>query len=373
MNTVVRNICAVLIMVLFPCPTYGQSDEIEASLQELTDEIRSETGIPGISVFVISKTCGAFGVVSGTANLDTGALVTGNTVFRMGSITKTFTGAAILNLVSNGLLDPDEAVTAYLDLDYPVLEGVTVRHLLTHSSGLIGYLNETDFLVSELLGDPDQYHLPLELIDAALADQDALKFEAGTAFDYNNTNYVLLGLLIEEVSGTAYEDYISDKLLAPLRLDDITYPEGSAIPGDDTASGYYDADEDSQFEDWTETDMSYVWSAGALTGTARDLAKWMYLLGRRLVDNADFADLQLQGMVIDDGIIYGGGLVVDENKGIGHNGTVVGFHADAWYRPEYETAIAVLSNANMIETQETEGRDPTLEIVEGFFELLSGE
>lgn len=354
--------------------SWAKDSDVKKNLQLLTDRIRIETNIPGISVYVISDKYGSFGVVSGTIDLSTDAGVTQNTIFRMGSITKTFTGAAIVKLVKEGMISLSEEVSTYLPIKHPLLTGITVKHVLNHSSGLQAYLNGTPF-IDKVLKNPQADHKPQELLELVVDVQDQLRFKPGTAFEYNNTNYIVLGMIIEAVTGISYKEYIELNFLKPLDLKDTYVLTTEDMPTDDYSRGYYDMEADRVYEDFTGTDMSYVWAAGCMGSTANDLAKWIYALGKGSVFNDETTALQRDGFAIAEGIMYGGGILLDADKGIGHNGTVVGFHADAWYNLKLGTAIAVLSNANMIEDEpyedeEPEDRDPTLEIVEGFFEIL---
>lgn len=365
----------VIAFVLLCIKTsFASSQNMQKSLQELTDEIRNQTNIPGISVHVISAKYGSFSVVSGVRDLATLAKVTPDTIFRMGSITKTFTGAAIIKLAAEGTLDLNKPIEDYLEIEHPLLKGITVQHVLNHSSGLLAYLNGTSF-IEEVLKNPKEDHSPKELLGLVLSSQEELHFAPGTSFEYNNTNYVILGMIIEKLTGMSYKEYIEANFLKPLELTQTYVLTTEDMPGDDYASGYYDMEADRVYEDFTGTDMSYVWAAGCMGATASDLAKWIYALGKGSIFDKKTTALQREGFEIEEGIVYGGGILMDDNKGIGHNGTVIGFHADGWYNPDKDTAIVVLSNANMIEDEpyedeEPEDRDPTFEIAEGFFALL---
>ncbi|MEA1923225.1 MAG: serine hydrolase domain-containing protein, partial [Pseudomonadota bacterium] len=190
-----------------------------------------------------------------------------------------------------------------------------------------------------------------------------------TEFAYNNTNYIILGMLIEKLSGTSYAAFIREKLLTPLTLNKTFVHYSPEMP-DDFANGYFDSTDDDLYENWTDMDMSYVWSAGCIAATAKDLASWLQQLVAGTIIPKNVKNIQFAGFEIATGVTYASGILIDEKKGIGHNGTVVGFHSDAWYHPGYETVIAVLSNANIMDSEELKDRDQTREIVEGFWEIL---
>jgi D-alanyl-D-alanine carboxypeptidase len=234
------------------------------------------------------------------------------------------------------------------------------------SSGLDEYLS-VSFLVESVLVDPLAGYSPDYLLDRVFDNTPELLFTPGTEFYYTNTNYILLGLLIETVSGESYPDYVRNTFLYPLGLEDTFVLEDDAIP-DGLSRGYYDFDEDGAYEDWTEMNMSYVWSAGCIVSTARDVAIWMdALAGGELVSDA-FRACLFEGQAVADNVVYGAGILVDDGFGVGHNGTVIGYHADAWQDSENGATVAVLCNTNCPLFDDM--RDPTREIAEGILALL---
>ncbi|MEA3332385.1 MAG: serine hydrolase domain-containing protein [Pseudomonadota bacterium] len=345
---------------------------LKLKLQKLTDRIRQETKVPGISVYVKSPHFADLGVVSGVSNLKNEkpvTPVTEDTIFRIGSITKTYTGAAIMLLCAEGKLDLDSPINRYLNLPSPLTDAIKVRHCLNHSSGLQGYLNQTPFLEDIVLPQPTLSHTPAELLEWTFAEQQELLFSPGTEFAYNNTNYIILGMLIEKLSGVSYDAYIRDNFLVPLELNETFVLLDTAMP-DNFANGYFNSTDDHSYENWTDMNMSYVWSAGCIAATAQDLASWLQELATGTIIPKNVKDIQFEGFDIVPGATYASGILIDARKGIGHNGTVVGFHSDAWYSPEHETVIAVLSNANIMDDDELENRDQTREIVEEFWKIL---
>ena len=124
----------------------------------------------------------------------------------------------------------------------------------------------------------------------------------------------------------------------------------------------FDYDGDGNYEDWTEMNMSYVCSAGCIVSTARDMAVWMEALAGGNLLSEEFRPYLFEGFTISEGVVYGAGILTDNSLGIGHNGTVIGFHADAWFDPETGSTVAVLSNTNAPLLDDD--RDPTLELPE---------
>ena len=159
------------------------SKTLKQELQKTVDRILAETNIPGFSVYVKSAYYEDFSIVSGVSNLNERTRVTPETIFKIGSITKTFTGAAILDLIAQGKLDPDKPVSEYIYSDSKLMKKISVRQVLNHSSGLTPYLNATSFIEEEVLKTPLNAYRPEELLDIALKNQDKLRFEPGSTFE----------------------------------------------------------------------------------------------------------------------------------------------------------------------------------------------
>jgi len=348
------------------CGGGDSGSDTESRILALMEKVRRETGVPGFVVSWKAPGQHRLDLAYGTGNLESGAPVQTDQVFRIGSLTKTFTGAAVLKLAESGRINLDAPISQYLGtFGYPPLQRISVRHLLNMSSGLAEYLDE-EFVTSKVLADPTRTFSPEELLQEAFAAAPALLFSPGSEFRYTNTNYILLGLLIERVSGDSYQDYISTVFLDPLGLTRTRVETGPAAPSE-LARGYMDfvtgRGENGRYNDWTVIDMSYVWAAGCMTSSARDVAYWMETLAKgELVAQHLWPDLY-GGTPIPGGGVYAAGIMVGRSHmGIGHNGTVIGYHADAWHNPVSGVTVSVLSNTNVPLLDDD--RDPTQEIVE---------
>lgn len=264
---------------------------------------------------------------------------TGTTLFRIGSITKQFTAAAILRLVEQQKLALDDELSKFVP-EFP-LQGkkVTIRQLLNHSSGIKSY---TD------LGEVWEKKQPLELshqeLLALVADRP-FDFEPGTDFAYNNTGYYLLGMVLEKVHGTSYARVIAvlmqELALPHTRCDDSR----ELIPG--RAQGY-------DFEDGVRKNdavlgMSQPGAAGMLLSTGEDLVRWsMALAGGKVVKPDSYA-LMTTPLVLKDGrdTGYGFGLMKAELVGkavVMHGGGIHGFNSQLLHVVQDDLHIAVISN-----------------------------
>ena len=367
------RLLTIILTVIFAisclsCSTHD-SHTIKQDLQPIVATIMAETGIPAVSIYVKSDSYANFSLVMGLADLNEETPVQNGQPFRIGSLSKSFTAAAVLKLVDRGQIDLDAPITNYLGLvnGYLPLDDVTVRQAMNMSSGLPAYL-DIPYLTGTILPNPEQSYSPEELLQHGFDSSPTLLSIPGTEFSYTNTNYILLGMLIEEVSGLSYHDYLKQEFITPLRLDNTTIALTDEHP-DNLVRGYYDYNEDGNYEDWTEMNMSYVWSAGCIISTAEDIATWMDQLAKGYLFSTERQIDLFEGHTIVEGVDYTAGIVVDDAFAIGHNGTVIGYHADAWYNPELDVTVAVLSNTNAPLLDDN--RDPTREIVEAVFELIA--
>jgi CubicO group peptidase (beta-lactamase class C family) len=251
-------------------------------------------------------------------------------VYQIGSVTKQFTAAAILKLQEEGKLSVNDTIGKY----FPKLkEGnrITIRHLLTHTSGLFNYTNDTTFWLHEA-GKPSSH----EKMMGRFADKP-LDFEPGAKFSYSNSGYLLLGYIIEQVSGKPYEQYIRENIFHPLGMNrsgfDFTKATGRA-------TGYYVS---GVSEPAIIVDSTGSYSAGAIYTTTSDLFKWVQAMHARKIikpESWEQAFTPFKGQ-------YGYGLIMDKmygQKRIWHNGGIHGFISNLEYFPESNTTVILISN-----------------------------
>jgi D-alanyl-D-alanine carboxypeptidase len=285
---------------------------------------------------------------SGTAEAGGNRPVPLNGRFRAGSITKTITATVVLQLAGEGRLDLDAPVVRYLPnlIDHRI----TVRHLLQMTSGLYNYTNSLGFTPEEFEPIRFEHWQPEELL--AIATSKPLNFEPGAKWEYNNTNYVVLGLLIEKLTGKPYEVVVSQRVLKPLHLNATTLPRHAEIYGPHAHSyGIVNG----QTIDTTRYDPSVFWSAGAIVSTTQDLDEFFTaLVGGELLEPAQQAELTRTTSVSPD---YGMGLAVTKlpcgTTILGHSGAVPGFLSHAFTTPDLKKRMEVSFTAST-----TQG-DPT--------------
>jgi D-alanyl-D-alanine carboxypeptidase len=275
----------------------------------------------------------------GLADIEHDVPATGETVYRIGSITKQFTAAAVMQLVEAGKIGLDDPITDYLP-DYPTQgHDVTIRHLLQHTSGIKSYTSLEAWLPKMTLDLTDE-----ELL--ALFKDEPFDFAPGVRFLYNNSGYYLLGMIIEQASGQTYREYLDDHLFEPLGLTGSSYcDERPIIPG--RAEGY--ATEDGQLLNDAPLSMNQPGAAGALCSTTWDLLAWMADLREgEVVSRESYRLMTTKGILTDQSETgYGFGLFVNPMNGhpqIGHGGGINGFNTAMAYYPEIDLDVVVLSN-----------------------------
>jgi CubicO group peptidase (beta-lactamase class C family) len=294
---------------------------------------------PGAAIIVVSEGKVIFRKGYGMANLELGVPIEPDMSFRLGSLTKQFTAAAILMLVEQGKLKLDDPITKFLT-DYPTHDHlITVEHLLTHCSGIRSYTDMPEWLP---LWRKD-FKLQ-ELMD--LFKDEPMQFTPGERWAYNNSGYILLGAIIENLSGQTYEQFLQQNIFDRLDMKDSYYDNPlRIIPR--RVSGY-----DKGSEGYTNAEylsMTQPYAAGALASTVDDLALWDTALYTEQLFKQDLLQRAFQSYRLLDGssAFYGYGWVISEYEGcrfIEHGGGIHGFRTYAIRIPEERVFVAVLSN-----------------------------
>lgn len=270
----------------------------------------------------------------GFANLEWQVANTPESKFRIGSMTKQFTAAAIFLLQERGKLSLNDPVKKYLEVP-PAWDKITIYHLLTHTAGIPNVTALPEFDAHQR--NPAK---PDEII--AWFKDKPLEFEPGSKGKYSNSGYIVLGRVIEKASGVSYQDFLADNIFKPLGLKDTGYDSNSAVIAHH-ASGYQPAKGGFRVADYT--DMTVPFAAGALYSTTHDLVAWdEALFGGKLLSKAS-----LEKMTTPFFNNYACGLGVNEVEGhrvISHGGAIQGFNSFGAYLPADKLAVVVLANVN---------------------------
>lgn len=327
-------------------PDHSESDPciaIDAMLSKVF-----KPGEPGAAVIVVQDERVIFRRGYGTANLEQDVPIRPEMVFRIGSITKQFTAVAILMLAEENKLALDDCITQYLP-NYPVPgDTITIEQLLTHTSGIPNHTDMPDFW-STSRNDATVD----ELIESF--KNEPLEFTPGDQWKYSNSGYVLLGAILEKVSGQTYADVIEAWIFEPLGMANSSYGgHREIIPG--RVAGYHHTENSSENAEYFSMSLSYA--AGGLLSSVDDLAKWdSALYGEQLISQENL-QRAFSPFRLNDGALchYGYGWEINDfknRKTLRHSGAIPGFTTYAMSIPDERLFIAILANSESI------GRRPT--------------
>ena len=331
----------VLVFVLFSCnsPAQPKSDkQLSQTFDTMLSNVFKPNG-PGATIIVSRKGEVIYKKGFGMADMELNVPVHPDMIFRIGSITKQFTAVAILQLAEQGKLSLQDEIKKFIP-DYPAQDHkITVEHLLTHTSGIKSYTNMKDF---QTMMRKDMK--PLEIVD--VFKNEPMDFAPGAKWNYNNSAYILLGYIIEKISGKTYEQYVREHLFAPAGMTNSGYGSENRIIKN-RAKGYQKSTNDYENADYLSMTLPYA--AGSLVSTVEDLLKWnravhsYKLVSKASLDKA-FTDYKLSDAKSTN---YGYGWFlsnVQGSKTIEHSGGINGFLSDAIYLPAEDIFVAILSN-----------------------------
>ena len=271
----------------------------------------------------------------GFADLELNVPASPKTKFRMGSVTKQFTAAAILLLQERGKLNVSDPIKKYMPDAPAAWDKITIFNLLTHTSGIPNFTSFADYASLEPFATT-----PEQLV--ARFREKPLDFHSGEEWSYSNSGYVLLGYLIGKISGENYAQFVKESIFKPLGMADSGYDSNSAII-QNRASGY--AQGPNGLVNAGYIDMTIPLSAGGLYSTTEDLLRWEQgLFGGKLLSGASF-----KAMTTPFKNDYAFGLrvhAVDGHQVIEHPGGIEGFNTLLAYYPEDKFTVIVLGNVN---------------------------
>jgi CubicO group peptidase (beta-lactamase class C family) len=332
-----------LVLLAFAAPltvipaALAQSRASLASIQRFVLAELKRQQIPGASVMVLEGDRVQLSRGFGWANLELRAPASDSTVYQSGSVGKQFTAAGVLLLAEQGRLGLDDQITKWLPEGSGRWDSVTVRHLLTHTSGIPEYTDSTF--------DYRKDYTEAELV--RFAASKPLDFAPGERWSYSNTGYLLLGVLIHRATGRFYGDVLHDLIFEPLGMRNTRIiSEAEIVPN--RAAGYQVIDGKIKNQEWVSPSLNTT-ADGALYFSVRDLARWaMSLNHQRIPDSAAlqaaWTPVRLKG---GSTYPYGFGWELTEQRGhprVGHTGSWQGFKAAIYRYPEFGLTVVVLAN-----------------------------
>ena len=285
---------------------------------------------------VRNPACGARVLTSGPSKID------GTRLHRIGSVTKTFISAVVLTLAKDGALGLDDKLSKWVT-DVPGGDGITIRQLLDHSSGLFNYTDDATFWKSA----PSKVWKPRELVDVGV--KNPVYFAPGSSWHYSNTNFILLGMIAESAGKAKIGALVRTRVLAKAGL------AATFFDGEEPVTGTMAPAQDSNGKDATTVaDPSWAWAAGAMVATPADVALWIEKLGSGAFHDPAMQKELLTTVATDSaGLEYGLGIMVfgrqitaGAGPGIGHGGDIAGYHTQSFYFPEKKTTLVAIVDSD---------------------------
>lgn len=320
-------------------------------MQEHVDRLMSryEGNVPGASLLVIRDGKPLIRRSYGYANLEDRIAATPTTNYRLASVTKQFTAASILLLTQDGKLDLDDSLRKWFPTLPEVAEAMTIRHVLSHMSGLIDYEDVIPAAMTAQLHDADVLKI--------LETQNETYFSPGKGYRYSNSGYALLALIVGKASGKDFASFLKERIFTPLGMHDtIAYEQGLSTVNN-RAYGYSE-----ERGTWTRTDQSQtsaVLGDGGIYSSIDDLAKWDAALYDDRLLSAQSRDLAFTAATETDDpkVNYAmGWRVTDEKIGgrtLWHSGETIGFRNVIIRYPEQHFTVVLLTNRNDPEPYQT--------------------
>ena len=340
----------VIALVIQPATTWSQaqapfpppfSPETQAALQQIVEQRLTEAGTPGALVGVWIPGRGTWVHAQGIGDVATGAPIRVSDAVRIGSIAKTFAATVLLQLVDEGRLQLDDRLQQYVP-GVPNGDRITIRQVLGMTAGIFSYTADATFQ-AEYDANP---LMPFSLQDLlAILRRNPPDFPPGESVQYSDTNYYLLGLIIEQLTGQPVGEAIDQRVLQPLRLTGTSYPTTPDMPVP-YAHGY-NAEPGGTLRDVTRSNPAVAGAAGAMLSTLDDLRLWTEALAHGALLSPTMQRERLQWAAFPGGeaLDYRYGLGIMAYDGfIGHSGGIAGYENMAFYLPEANATLIVLAN-----------------------------
>ena len=323
----------LLLLLMSPLPAIAKNEFPAQAVDRMMEKYTGEA--PGASVLVLRDGVPVLRKSYGQANREEGIAASPATNYRLASVTKQFTATAIMLLAEEGRLSLDDGVRKWLPSLPASADGITLRHLLTHSSGLIDYEDVMPAGFSGQLHDDDV----LGLLEA----QSKTYFPPGTRYRYSNSGYALLALIVESASGQAFADFLRLRVFRPLGMTHtLAFVEGGPAVSN-RAYGYSES-----ADSWKRTDQSTtsaVLGDGGVYSSIDDLAKWdAALYDNRLLGDESRKLMFAPHVTTDDpDIRYGFGWRIT-GETLWHSGESIGFRNVIVRYPQRRLTVIVLTN-----------------------------
>jgi D-alanyl-D-alanine carboxypeptidase len=372
-SVLLRLFSSSFILMALGCQSPAPAQDVASPFQTVLDAFHAGGTFPGASAAISLPDGAVIAVTAGEADTVRHVPMAPEARMLQGSVGKTYFAALAMQLVGEGSLDLDAYVSSYLGhhpwyARIPNAEGITVRHLMTHTSGVMRYEFKEAF-TEDLSAQPDKHWQPEELL-AYVLDEPA-SFLQGEGWEYSDTNFILLGMIMEEITGEACYEMIQGRILDPLGLENTVPSSSRVIPG--LVQGYAGAS--NPFGGTDEVLLSdgrfvinpqFEWAGGGFASTPGDLARWARALYTGKAFDPGLLPLMLEGVParLGPGSRYGLGVILTDTPAgpsQGHSGFFPGYLTEMAFFPELDVAVALQVNTSVGRAL---GRSPVSVLVE---------
>jgi D-alanyl-D-alanine carboxypeptidase len=343
--------CAKLSDAPSPSASPSRQAELTRRLDAGMAKAMSEFHIPGavVSISVPGKI--NYVKAFGTSDRATGVPMSLDDHIRIGSVTKTFTGTAVLQLVDRKRVQLSDPISKYVD-GVPSRDKITLQMLGQMRSGLFNYDEDEEFAKSVLTEVPKGRSAGAftarQLLDVAF--KHPLNFKPGTKYEYSNTNIVLLGMVVEKVSGQPLATYFQQNIFAPLNMTHTSYPSSGQMPAP-YAHGETMQTLDGKVADATLWNPAWANAAGAIISSYPDMKIWADALGKGSLLTPQTQQRRLQAKQIVPGWNYGF-TIFDLNGWIGHSGSIFGYTTVVLFLPGENATLVALATSDILKDGE---------------------
>lgn len=343
-KTIISNFLRTVIVVAVVAVVSGalpraNCQSAKQTMDKIVTDTMKEKNIPGAIVGVWSPSAGVWVKTFGLADVGAGKSMNDKKKVRIGGVSQTLLVSLLLSLVDDKKINLDDPVKKYLPF-VPNGENITIRQLANNTSGIFNYMEDPQFL-PQVYKNPLKEYQPVELVNIAFKHKPY--FEPGQGWHASDTNFILLGIIIEQVTSEKLEDLIRLRIINRIGLKNTSFNIYPFMEGD-YSRGYVDKKESSLPQDITLLDPSCMWASGAIVSDAQDLALWAKALykGSFLTDKmrqARFAWVPTGQENLEAGL---GALKFGDF--IGYSGGIPGYSCVMYYFPAKDTTIIVILN-----------------------------
>lgn len=360
MSNLNKFVAVFALLFLAFSPVFAQqAATLQQKLQTNLDEWQKSGKFAGATLGVCLADGNCFGLATGYSDLEKKTPMKPTDIMCAGSVGKTYALAVAMQLVAEKKINLDDKIEKYLGQEkwfarLPNAKDITVRQLMNHTSGLIRYEFKEQF-TKDLTANPDKVWKPEELLSYLFDTKP--EFEAGKGWDYSDTNYIVLGMIMEKVTGKKFYDLAKNRVIKPLKLNK-TFPQDRRDIKD-LIQGYAGADNPFGGKDAVLENGKFIinpqfeWTGGGWVTSAEDLARWAKLMYEGKAFDASLLPEVLNGVsapMLGRETKYGLGVIIRPTRAgltYGHSGFFPGYMTDMMYFPEQKIAVAVQVNSSV--------------------------